>query len=83
MLNCRTHHAEYISNSDKAELDEMQPQLRQLFGLTDDRQAVFLFRLAVAAEPAVRSLRRPVHETLVMANDAYSTSRIQRPELTP
>lgn len=49
-----------------AELRRLRPRFERLFPGAPDRGEVLLFRLAPAAEPSIRSLRRPVDEILAI-----------------
>ena len=49
---------------EKQEMKTLNERFKKITGLEDSRQAIFVFRLALAEAPATRSLRRPLNKQL-------------------
>ncbi|MDJ1481678.1 Rv1355c family protein [Cytophagaceae bacterium YF14B1] len=68
LFNYYHHNANLLPEFMRNELKALHPKFNQLFVIKDSQRPVFLFRLAIANPPKVRSLRLPVEKTVVWAN---------------
>jgi hypothetical protein len=47
----------------------LRKDFKRIVALDDEGAEVFIFKIALAEEPLIKTLRLPVHETLYVAND--------------
>jgi hypothetical protein len=59
------NHGEGLSEKGKKSLLELRPQFEKALGITPERTEIFVFRLSIADEPKVKSLRKPLEEMFV------------------
>jgi tRNA A37 threonylcarbamoyladenosine dehydratase len=59
------NHGEGLSEKGKKSLLELRPQFEKALGITAERTEIFIFRLSIADEPKVKSLRKPLEEMFV------------------
>jgi hypothetical protein len=52
----------------KQEVEKLEEEFNKLLPQLVNKQVVFIFRLAKAGEPKVRSLRRPLQSSFVYVN---------------
>ncbi len=66
-LFARLNHGngDQLSESAAAELSKYQHELNKVFPGLQEQQGIFMFRLSYADEASVRSLRKPLEETLL------------------
>jgi hypothetical protein len=50
-------------------LMELRKDFKKIVALDDDGAEVFIFKIAIAEEPLIKTLRLPVDETLFVAKD--------------
>ena len=50
-------------------LEQLRDEFKQVVTLDDDDAEIFIFKIAIAEEPHIKTLRLPVHETLYVAKD--------------
>lgn len=65
-LFTRLNHGNGIGMSEEmcAELQQLRNRFLKIFPINENQGEIFLFRLSVAKQPSVRSLRRPIKEVL-------------------
>lgn len=56
---------EGISEKGKKALKDLRPRFEKALGLDPKKQEIFVFRLCMAAEPKIKSLRKPLEEVFV------------------